>query len=554
MVIAGGIRFQAFLFLIRWGQVTAQVSSSSVSRAGPYAAGLVPTGLTFQFDVGTQATSGTVTITLSKALFGADETGIADSSTTIEQTQTAGSPVLTYALSGSGTVLTGTLSSGSFNTGSTYSISVLAAKMAAAIPSPTGGSSEAVTASIAVNGNTAETGISVYTIVSAPTVTLTPASYSFGDQPTKLEISITLPKNIFFGSFTITPSVTLFTGSATSDVTIAGASTLSGTPSISAFTTAHIIVTVAGSSSIGETLKLEVAQAGLATLPSPTGAVTFNVEDPWTDKFVNYAPMFTIVAGVAGSDPIARWGNMVREFELPPGRLTLLLKTPIMDVFGSVFEGGGSYEQWFDRFVLTDHMQTRFLDMKIKKNLLDYNRSKSKPGTFKTIDVILGVGAIANPSHVIEIRTDSPRIPRSWFGSEIVMRRIPRYSPTRINSLGPFPRECADIAGDWLHFYICSTPATEYYAHLSDLAIKYAHFDMAMVEMLRHEQVTGLFPELWGLQPMSEMARAFVKNTGEDTLAGTAQYVRKTDPNSTCSGVGTHDCKEDHVDGRFTWS
>jgi hypothetical protein len=537
-----GSRFQILLLFIAWGQVAAQVSSGAVTSSGPYATGQAPGAALFAFEVGAAANSNgnTVVITASAAIFGADETGISSGAGTIAVTASAGSPpTLTYALSSSGTVLTGTIGGGGFATSTTYYIAVAAAKMASALPA-----AGAVTCSIVVTGNTVQNSIAVYTIVAAPTVMLTSASSVVGVQPSALAITITLPvATANTQTLTITPSKTLFTGSATSDVSLTGG-TMGGTPSVTGFTTGAIVVTSGGSSTIGQTLKLTVAQAGLATLPS-TGAVTFDVvHSANTNTLVNDAALFTISAGAAGSDPVARWGNTVREFELPPGELTLLLKTPKMEVFGSVFEGGGSYEQWFDRFVLADVDQTRFVDIKMKKNLVDYNHSKSMPGAFKTIDVTLGIGAISNPSYVADADMNTA-IPNTWLGSQIEVRRFQRFAPTKSTSIGNLPRECADVAGEWLHFYICSTPATEYYGSLRHLAMKYAHFDMAVVEMTNHQQVTGLFPELWGLKPMSKTTRAFVKGEEKDVLAGAALTVNDTALNNTGLGAGLEVCTED---------
>lgn len=539
-----GSRFQIVLLCIAWGQVAAQVSNGAVTSSGPYVTAQAPGTASFAFQVGVAATtaSDTVIITASSAIFGSDETGIADGSGTIAATVTSGTaPTMTYEISSSGTVLTGTISSGGFSsTTETYTLAIAAAKMAAALPS-----AGAVTCSIEVTGNTVENSIAVYTIVAAPTVTLPSGTYSVGFQLTSMVITITLPvATLNTHTLTITPSKTLFTGSATSDVALTG-STMAVTPSVSGFTTAAIVVTAGGTSAIGETLVLTVATAGLATLPS-TGAVTFDVVHSLnTNTIVDDATLLTIVAGAAGSDPVARWGDTVREFELPPGALTLLLRTPKMEVFGSVFEGGGSYEQWFDRFVLADVEQTRFVDFKVKKNLVDYNHSKSKPGAFKTIDVTLGIGAISNPTYVAEGDMNT-EIPHTWLGSQIEVRRFQRFAPSKSTSIGNLPRECADVAGEWLHFYICSTPATEYYGDLRHLAMQYAHFDMAVVEMTSHEQVTGLFPELWGLKPMSEKSRAFVKGAEKDALAGSALTANETALNNTGLGAGleafTEDC------------
>merc|ERR1712217_488084 len=79
-------------------------------------------------------------------------------------------------------------------------------------------------------------------------------------------------------------------------------------------------------------------------------------------------------------------------------------------------------------------------------------------------------------------------------------------------TIGLFPRECAEIAGLVVHMYICSAPATEYYGHLRHLALKFAHLDMIFLEIVNYKAVTGLLPELWGVQPMSETTKSFLKD------------------------------------------
>lgn len=502
---------------------------------GPYVTGQTPTSITFLIQPDNNPITGTLTIQMSGAIF-----STTDGATTDYTLQDSGSVTLasTAAFSGSGTTLVITMNAANIPTGSD---STLVVNTAGLTTLPAAG---AVTCDVTpTETNTALTTQAVMTVVAAPTITLTPASYAVGDQPTQLDITITLPViTASSETLTITPSATIFTGSANSDVTIDGASTMAGGPSILTFSASAITVSSGGASAVGETLKLVVAQAGLTTIPSPTGAVTFDVVHSINaNTLVDNAALFTITAGAAGSDPVARWGNVIRTFELPPATLTLLLKTPQTQLFGSVFEGGGSYEQWFDRFVFTDTEHTRFLDIKIKKNLHMHNQSALKRGAFRTMDVTMGHGSFSNPSYTRAINLQTP-ISHNFLGSQILMRRVDRFSSTGTTSIGSLPRECADIAEVWVHFYICSSPATEYYGNFRYLAMQYAHLDMAVIELAGHEQVTGLFPELWGLQPMSEATRLLVKedNTAgarkaEEQNAGSAFNVNETDLNTTSS-------------------
>jgi len=530
----------SFLFALAAWLFPLQVSGMTtftVGVAGPFVTGQTPTSITFTIQPDVAAITGTLTITFDGSAQIFDNT---DGATTAYTLVDSGSSTLasTAAFSGSGNQMVVTMNAASIPTGSD---SVLTVTGLAALPA-----AGAITCGVSdSNGNTALTTQAVMTVVAAPTIGSFPLT-AVGDQPTSLEISITLPVvTAATQTLTITPSATIFTGSATSDVTIDGAvgNAMAGSPTVSAFTTSAITVTSGGASAVGEVLKLTVAQAGLATLPSPTGAVTFDVvHSVSTNTLVNDAALFTITAGAAGNDPIARWGNVVRKFELQPGTMTLLVQTPQIQVFGSVFEGGGPWEQWFDHYVLTDIQQTRFMDIKMKKNLLTYNHSTARRGAFKTMDVSMGYGSFLKPLLTTEIGMDTP-IPEHFLGSQIVMRNIQRFHTTKATSFGKFPRECADVAAAWLHFYICSSPATEYYGNFRHFALLYAHLDMAVMEIMDHTKLTGLFPELWGLQPMSETTKALVTEDMSTSTAGVEEAadvmvdVNKTDLNDTVTAT-----------------
>jgi len=69
---------------------------------------------------------------------------------------------------------------------------------------------------------------------------------------------------------------------------------------------------------------------------------------------------------------------------------------------------------------------------------------------------------------------------------------------------------------------MCSSPATEYYGPLGHLALKYAHLDLAFIEVQNITSLTGLLPELWGVQPMSDSTRAYVKENASAAKKFTA--------------------------------
>jgi hypothetical protein len=208
----------------------------------------------------------------------------------------------------------------------------------------------------------------------------------------------------------------------------------------------------------------------------------------------------------SGSDPVARFGDVQREFELPPDVMTTLLEAPNLKIRGSVFEGTGPYEQWFGTIVLTTPWQDRSLEIKMRQNLDTYNASGLPQSSFRTLDISLRSG-----NRVTPITDIYDTIPWELFGHQICFRRIERNFHVASATIGRFKRECVDVAGEHLHVYICSTPASEYYGHLRHLSLKYAHLDTLFIEVRNFTALTGLLPELWGVHPMSETTKKYVK-------------------------------------------
>lgn len=218
--------------------------------------------------------------------------------------------------------------------------------------------------------------------------------------------------------------------------------------------------------------------------------------------------------GVAGHDPIARFGDRVVEFELPPGQLTPLLQTPDLSLHGETFEGGGSWEQWFNKMVLMSPGGDRWLQMSIKKDLLSFNRSKLPSGSFESLEVQLGHGNLSNPWATTVLTKTDTQIPFGFLGLHVRFRKMERHwkNGVQFPTIGQASRECIDVAGEVIHFYICSAPANEYTGGWQRyLSIQYAHLDIAVLEVTNSSAVEGLFPELWGMKPVSASTKAVIK-------------------------------------------
>merc|ERR1712224_271035 len=65
------------------------------------------------------------------------------------------------------------------------------------------------------------------------------------------------------------------------------------------------------------------------------------------------------------------------------------------------------------------------------------------------------------------------------------------------------------ISSGSMKLLILSTSAKEWHED-PYLALKYSHLDLFVVEM-REENPTGVLPELWGVQPLTNETRAMMK-------------------------------------------
>eukprot|EP00930_Biecheleria_cincta_P009045 TRINITY_DN110682_c0_g1_i1.p1 TRINITY_DN110682_c0_g1~~TRINITY_DN110682_c0_g1_i1.p1 ORF type:complete len:574 (-),score=58.27 TRINITY_DN110682_c0_g1_i1:4-1704(-) len=214
---------------------------------------------------------------------------------------------------------------------------------------------------------------------------------------------------------------------------------------------------------------------------------------------------------VIGDDPAARFGNQVREFDLPPRQLVPLLTAPDVVLHGAVFEGGPS-EQWFDRMVLATPDDEHWMEVKVKRGLDSFNASHHPVGAFWTLDVATGVGPVAAPKTNLTVPGYRHEVPFDFLGHHVLFRRVRRSSHARFSMIGHLPRECLELAGASLHICICSAPAAEFYGSgRKDLAMRYAHLDLAIIEVRDYSKILGLLPELWGTQPMSEITRSYIK-------------------------------------------
>lgn len=238
--------------------------------------------------------------------------------------------------------------------------------------------------------------------------------------------------------------------------------------------------------------------------------------------------------GGIGADPVAWYGNKVRVFSFPPKTLMPLMTASDMELHGETFSHGGPWQQWFGRLVLASPGGDRWVQIKIRKDILEFNRTRAPKGHFETLEVSLGHGSFDDPSVQTQVLGPDIHIPLSFLGFDVVFWKMARNSRAANTMIGAAHRECMEVAGANVHFYVCSSPAHEFYGWQRDLAVELAHLDLAIIEVIDGTAVRGTMPELWGMQPLSEATKAYIIHE-EDTsqLSSTQTPVIEAPSNFT---------------------
>jgi hypothetical protein len=221
-----------------------------------------------------------------------------------------------------------------------------------------------------------------------------------------------------------------------------------------------------------------------------------------------------------------------------------VMYTKEFTLLGSTFQGN-IYEQWFDRIVINGPDDFPLAAVSIKKDLVDFNRSKSKKkkgnkNGFETIDFVLGAEELP-----LETMPDPNSFYRRW-DVHIGISKIDdifHYGPhlRTQTTIGGARREVVQLRCKSAHLLIISSPATEYFGDHSYLAAKYAHLDVVILEMTDTESLRGILPELWGFRPISNRTKAlltppWLKN-GTNSSNSTLDLANGS--NATC---GVHIC------------
>lgn len=242
-------------------------------------------------------------------------------------------------------------------------------------------------------------------------------------------------------------------------------------------------------------------------------------------------------AGGAGADPVTWYGDQVHVFSLPVQTLLPLMSATDMVLHGQTFAYGGPWQQWFNRMVLSSPDGERWVEIRMKTDILEFNRSRAVKGAFESMEVTLGHGSFDNPTFTSVVPSPDFQIPLNFLGFDIHFWKMNRNARVANSMIGTAHRECMEVAGANVHFYICSAPAHEFYGWQRDLAVQYAHLDLAIIEVLDGEKLTGTLPELWGMQPMSKETEGYVIKEEAEKPA-TSSLLPKLPEGSLPTGKG----------------
>eukprot|EP00929_Paragymnodinium_shiwhaense_P115127 TRINITY_DN83782_c0_g1_i1.p1 TRINITY_DN83782_c0_g1~~TRINITY_DN83782_c0_g1_i1.p1 ORF type:complete len:437 (+),score=86.27 TRINITY_DN83782_c0_g1_i1:115-1425(+) len=207
-------------------------------------------------------------------------------------------------------------------------------------------------------------------------------------------------------------------------------------------------------------------------------------------------------------DPVTSWNGVREEFTMPAGRFTKLLKTSDLTLLAEPFDGHADGEQWIGRVVVKSVAEETVLEVGINRDLASFDRRALPEDAFETLNVTV-------PWHSSErliVKPPSDAFFQHWRNIQISFSRIREHGSHKFG--GELPdaprREGALITTGSMKLLILSTSAKEWHED-HYLAMKYSHLDLFVLEMREPETCTGVLPELWGVQPLTNETRAMMK-------------------------------------------
>jgi len=297
---------------------------------------------------------------------------------------------------------------------------------------------------------------------------------------------------------------------------------------------------------IGDTILI-----GDTELKKITSFSSININSGISGTYVSGSNIVQVVSasGATGGDPITMYGDVRREFWLPLYKLHPIMYMPELTMSASTFPGDDG-EQWFERVVVTSPGGFRIADIKIKKNIASFNKTSSGKNSFETLDVTLG--ASETPME----HMPGPDFLFNRMGVYINFMRMDEMQRPIANQMKiqRARRDVILIACKSAHLLITASPASEYSSHRPDLAVRYSHVDVIVLEMHHRHALKGLLPELWGIKPMSNLTKAFLVDPALKEKLAAMPVTIDTDDTSRFLAKDVSGSSDVEEDGKVTAS
>lgn len=291
-------------------------------------------------------------------------------------------------------------------------------------------------------------------------------------------------------------------------------------------TASVLTITVANGGDIAAgQVTIKLGSTAFAAITAASTAISFDVAATHNTGLTaqgGYTPQATCAGTVLG-DPIAEYGHMKTEFVIPQGTFSPLLQSPDIHVSAKPHPGEKSQEQWLSEVRVTSRSGLELLEVRIRNDLAIFNRSRVPRNAFESLEIRLG------PAKEPVLLVPPPDEHLTALRGKVVFL----FGQQRSLFDGDGPRrEVVMIVTAAMKMVIVSSSAQEFYTD-PGLALKHAHLDLMFPEINQPDRLSGLLPELWGLQPLSNTSASTIKHViGEayDTNVSSEQEFATKSP------------------------
>jgi len=226
---------------------------------------------------------------------------------------------------------------------------------------------------------------------------------------------------------------------------------------------------------------------------------SLNLVAPLQQNHQAGASVVVLTSAFAGSDPVTWYNGVKTKFFLPNGiRMPMLKSTDVVlwaKTLGgqpqdqAPMTGSGVWPksddlQWFEEIYLTLPDGTPVLSVSVKRT----PSNRSNPRDFQDINVVLGRSS--SRLTVMEKLV--------FTAGDVQIGIFHRPHPTRQQGF-----ELVYVETPSLAFSIMPVLASAEFGNDMLLSHKYRHLDLVITEMSSENVYQGIFPELWGTQPVS---------------------------------------------------